>query len=344
MNAKLIKPLTLYSFSHLFVDALCISGVLVLGFVNNLSNETGITLILLYNVLAFASQAIIGFLCDLFRKPKYFAIIGCALSVIAVLFLKVPILAMIIFSLGNGFFHIGGGVTSLYLTPGKAFAPGIFVAPGAIGVFLATYYTQSLLFVYIFTSLTSLSLILIVLLPTMKKHDFIRQKPMITNRFLLIMVSLLMVICIRSLVGGGIFFIWKTSLFSRLLLLSALVFGKAFGGVLGDRFGFKLIGLGGLILSAIFLYVGSNLMIFGLLGVFMFNLTMPITLTSLANIFKTYKGFAFGLTTLSLAVGYLINREFSYLYSKNSLFVLVVIILSAIGLYIGLQKEELHHD
>ena len=40
--------------------------------------------------------------------------------------------------MGNALFHVGGGSISLNLTPKKAFAPGIYVAPGAFGILLGT--------------------------------------------------------------------------------------------------------------------------------------------------------------------------------------------------------------
>jgi hypothetical protein len=38
-------------------------------------------------------------------------------------------------------------------------------------------------------------------------------------------------------------------------------------------------------------------------GIFLFNMTMPITLVVISNTFQGRQGFAFGLTTLALIIG-----------------------------------------
>ena len=60
----------------------------------------------------------------------------------------------------------------------------------------------------------------------------------------------------------------------------------------------------GLLLSIPLLRYGYHPFL-AILGMFCFNLTMPITVTALANMMPKYKGFAFGLTTLCLLAGFL---------------------------------------
>ena len=75
----------------------------------------------------------------------------------------------------------------------------------------------------------------------------------------------------------------------------------------------------------------------GILAVLLFNMTMPITLTSLANIFNNNKGLAFGLLTFALFFG-AVPVLFGYtnvLFNPIGLF--IITILSAIILFIGLR-------
>ena len=46
-------------------------------------------------------------------------------------------------------------------------------------------------------------------------------------------------------------------------------------------------------------------MIFGVMGLFFFNMTMPITLYLAADILERYRGFAFGILTFAIFIGYL---------------------------------------
>ena len=105
----------------------------------------------------------------------------------------------------------------------------------------------------------------------------------------------------------------------------------------GDKFGFIKISVFSLILSAI-LFTGSFYSsICGILAVLLFNMTMPITLTSLANIFNNNKGLAFGLLTFALFSG-VIPVFLGYtevLFNPIGLFTITII--SAIILFIGLK-------
>jgi hypothetical protein len=60
-----------------------------------------------------------------------------------VIYLWLPFAAVIFAGIGNALFYIGGGTISLSLIPRKATAPGIFVAPGALGVLVGTLLGKS---------------------------------------------------------------------------------------------------------------------------------------------------------------------------------------------------------
>lgn len=110
-----------------------------------------------------------------------------------------------------------------------------------------------------------------------------------------------------------------------------------FGGLLGDKFGFINVSVFSLILSAILFTGAFDSSICGILAVLLFNMTMPITLISLANIFNNNKGLAFGLLTFALFLG-AVPIFFGYidiLFNPIGLFAITM--TSAIILFIGLK-------
>jgi FSR family fosmidomycin resistance protein-like MFS transporter len=113
----------------------------------------------------------------------------------------------------------------------------------------------------------------------------------------------LAVVALRSYTGLAIGLPWKSSLPLLGALTAAVVLGKAAGGVLADRYGRARIGVGALAFSAPLLMLAPQLPIAGIVGMFAFNMTMPVTLVAVADVIPDSPGFAFGLASLALAVG-----------------------------------------
>lgn len=348
LHTNVKTGLTLYSIMHLLVDWICIGGVLAL--VGHAQVEEGFLYILLYNVVAFGIQPFIGIVADEKNFGTGVGIMGAILVSVALLFMEVPLLMIITLAIGNGLFHIGGGIYSLYCREGKAAMPGIFVAPGAIGVFLGTVLSPSSTYL---VAVVGLLAMITVILWRINPHRSITYSKALPDKsafglggqgFYLVVFSLFVVIGLRGIIGGGLFLQWNNSLETKTIVLVMIVMGKALGGVLGDRFGLMKVGLGGLILSLPLLSIGSHIAVLSCIGVFAFNLTMPITLTVLANLFRKYKGFAFGLTTLALATGYIIDTIWDVLDVSKTIAVTIGILVSIICLYYGLREERKYRD
>lgn len=88
-----------------------------------------------------------------------------------------------------------------------------------------------------------------------------------------------------------------------LFLTLAIVLGKAGGGILADRFGIRPTIIGSLTACALLFLEANQFAICGLLAVFLFNMTMPITLSLFGMQFPHAKGMAFGALTFALFVG-----------------------------------------
>jgi FSR family fosmidomycin resistance protein-like MFS transporter len=309
LGASVISNLSVYGSAHALVDAACAAAVSSLLQADQLGIRTFFNLVVLYDTAAFALQSPFGMLIDRWRMPKQFAIIGCLLTAASMIFLHMPYLAIGLAGIGNALFHAGGGVVSLNLIPEKAVIPGLFVAPGAIGICLGMLFGKGGHFIT-----WPLALLLLVAggLIALIGHPEIgydtgpglRSGRAVTyDHAALIIILLLLSIAIRSLVGLALDFPWKLDIPLLLLLTLAVFSGKALGGIVGDRFGWLPTVVTGLVLSAPLLAFGAEYPYVAILGIFLFNLTMPVTLAAIANMLPGRAGLAFGLTTLALIIG-----------------------------------------
>lgn len=317
----------------MMVDAVCIGSVT--GMV--LWQSVPLYYVLIYNFLAFAMQPLFGIIADHKSKPVYIAVLGCCLVLLGVI-LDWSLISIVLLGTGNALFHIGGGIFSLNLAPDKSAYPGIFVAPGALGVFAGSILarTQSPII-----GLLSLVLLLCTLILFFMRNSVLQKTTIQEDKFqgfkveFFVMILLLLTISFRSLVGMMFHFEWKSNLYLAFILTLGVVLGKAFGGILADSFGSLKVGVGGLVASSILLTLFSSNWILASVGVFAFNFTMPITLSLLARTMGKYKGFAFGLTTLALFIGYFI---FYMGYQMNNAVILLSILGSALLLTLAVRR------
>src|SRR3989338_8654876 len=134
MNKTQITTLSGYSIIHGIIDMCCAVVVFSTLLYHGYNAEDVFIFVVAYNIIAFGLQSPFGFLLDKYQVPKESAFIGCILVLSSFLLFKIPALVVILSGLGNAFFHVGGGSISLNFNPQKAAAPGIFVAPGALGL------------------------------------------------------------------------------------------------------------------------------------------------------------------------------------------------------------------
>ncbi|MCX7711766.1 MAG: hypothetical protein N2484_18140, partial [Clostridia bacterium] len=91
------------SIAHALVDAAC--AALVVGIAG-----TGTTLVnafsivLLYNLLAFATQPLLGYMTDKLFTPSRVAAVGCLLTAAAIPLDFLPIFAVCVVGVGNALF------------------------------------------------------------------------------------------------------------------------------------------------------------------------------------------------------------------------------------------------
>ena len=309
-----------YALCHFVVDFACVSTMLcavsrVLGESGQGSMEVVALSILLYDIVAFTLQLPIGIALDQLDKNSHAALLSYALVGAGVILSLVPIAllewpAILLLAIGNALFHSAGGLSVLNISQKHAGPSGIFIATGAIGVFLGTQSAQMGRLQIAFSLLVLLflcALITLVVQKVNKKywnvHNVSFDIPRLSFNTLLAIALLSLVVALRSYVGMVMAFPWKSEMLLLVLSILGVFAGKALGGVVADRIGFRTTAIFSLIAAATLFVPSWEMPLMGLLAVFFFNFTMSITLASLANILPNAKGTAFGLASFSLAVG-----------------------------------------
>ena len=295
------KLLALYSAAHFWVDLSCAFLVF-----RTMFHSPDLALcLLLYNFCAFALQMPFGLLADRLDHNGIVAAVGC-LSVALAYFVPGALPAAIIAGIGNALFHLGGGIDTLNVSERKAAWLGIFVSPGAVGLYLGTLWGKSGSISLWPAPAILLLLSIAILFLYRKTFGSFRSgnAPLDTSGNLKLLLPLFLVVVLRSYMGMNQSFAWKSTGSWAIILTLSLALGKTAGGFLMDKTSPRFASSLSLGLAAS-LYLLSALPLPGTLAVFFFNMTMPVTLWAVAKITPGAKGFTFGLLTFGLFLGFL---------------------------------------
>ena len=288
---------------------------------------------LLYNILAFGLQVVIGALADRYPKlRKIIGIEGTDLMLIPLILIwiwqteVVSWVALIMAGLLNACFHVGGGIDVIRNSEGRITPSGIFVSSGALGVVTGTVLGRSGQGALLPILIVVVAIVMLYFTTDNWAKDIVSRtkegksgwtisEPSKTYAHFdmlkgsvapaLAVLFLFLAVFIRSY--GG--FVWPFG-FERtgyliLLVPVASCLGKALGGAFADRFGALETAVVSLMLSAVLFFAGSGHWFIMGISLMFFNMAMPITLTGLACAMPDNPGFAFGLSTLALLLGYL---------------------------------------
>ena len=295
--------LALYSLAHFWVDLSCA----LLAFRSLSASPDFALCLLLYNFCAFALQMPLGLLADRLDRNGAVAAAGCALVALAYA-VPLPLAAAVTAGVGNALFHLGGGIDTLNTGLDRSAALGIFVSPGAVGLFLGTLWGRGDAVSLWAGPVGLLVLAGAILWLCRRTFGSLRSgnAPLdpTPREGWGPLVPLFLVVVLRSYMGANQAFVWKSQGQWALVLTLALALGKAGGGLLSDRLGPRRAA-GWSLGLAVALYLLSGAPLPGLLAVFLFNMTMPMTLWAAAQLLPGAKGFGFGLLTFALFVGYL---------------------------------------
>jgi FSR family fosmidomycin resistance protein-like MFS transporter len=300
-----LSPIGAYCAAHTLVDASCAALVYSAAASGRLPAAYALAAVVAYNLLAFAAQPLLGWFVSDATTARVWARAGALAVVLAFVASQwgpLVWLAVLLAGVGNAVFHLGGGVIALRAQPGRAAIPGLFVAPGAAGLAAGLWMGAHQWLPW----LPALALLLVVPVlggfgPAAARSSAGARNPI--SVLLLAAGILFAVVAARAFIGSAVALPWKVDPALLVALTAAIVAGKAAGGVLADRFGRSRVGVGALVLSAPLLMVAPTSAAAGIAGMFLFNMTMPVTLVALADLMPERPGFAFGVTCLALIGG-----------------------------------------
>lgn len=286
-----------YAMLHFLVDGVCAWAM----FGRFLAGPEGFAGMIVYNFCAFALQLPLGILADRLdggKTPGRFALTGAALTLIGAL------VHPAVLGLGNALFHVGGGIGTIREDWNRGWqgrALGIFVAPGALGLFLGGQLANAggLQPGYLIAA----GALMALFFWPMPHPTQPNPKPVRCSGGLLAILCFLVVV-LRSHVGMAVSFPWKSGFWMGLLAVLGVVLGKMAGGLLAARFGMTRVTAMSLTIAAAG-YLLGDFPVFGLMALFCFNMTMPLTLYALVRRFPAHPGAVFGLLTFGLFLGFL---------------------------------------
>lgn len=293
----------LFTILHLVVDGIC-AGI-IFNYLYTEDYSTCLTVFLIYNFLAFLSQPFVGYLMDIYNRPKLFLLISILFLCLGYFLNFNFISSAICLGIGNSFFHICGGKDVTIHSKNSIISIGVFVSTGAFGLMLGQHYGSDLLIIVFISLLFVCSAFLFLA----KEEEGRETKiPRIQSKlgFLWILI-LILVVGIRSFVGKIVILDFEIAPWMLVLIAAATTLGKMAGGVVAKFIGMRKTILVSMVVSILCLCILNTNPYTLALGIFTFNFSMPITLWYANRLFKGKEGFAFGLLAAALIPGYLLG-------------------------------------
>ena len=146
-----------------------------------------------------------------------------------------------------------------------------------------------------------------------------------------------LVVVLRSYLGMVASFPWKDTVTEGVLVLSAVFGGKLAGGFAADKWGVTRTAMVSLSVAAV-LFLFSGYVWGGLPALFFFNMSMPITLYLAAKTLGGQNGFAFGILTFAIFIGFL--PVYAGIGSCNGPVLSGMTLASLILLYLGIRGSK----
>lgn len=302
---------------HFCVDGLCLCCLYLV--------TTGIQDLLkyfvVYNVLAFLTQPLTGMLADRVKQRHWILLSSIILLILAVIetVCVIPycsaapvflfMLLSVLLGIGNSLFHVWGGKETAVRTGNDIRALGVFVSTGAFGLAVGSVFLSRALMFGLLLGICILALAYLRI-DTAKPIDTtevdieskLYPKPLVW----VVLILIMLIVAGRSFTGESFTKVIDKTPMVVLLIGALTMMGKMAGG--------WLVKWLGMVTSIILLLVGVTICIaakgshigIALVGLFMVNCTMPITLYWANVMLKGREGLAFGLLAASLIPGYLI--------------------------------------
>ena len=317
------RSVLICSVLHLLVDGTCACALYLLA-LNCGANILSVFII--YNVLAFLTQPLTGFMADMIKRQKTVLLSSAILLSTAVvgtaIIAKTGVCSPTLWTLasvatllgiGNSLFHVWGGRLVAIQTKNDIRALGIFVSTGAMGLaigFVAcSWGLLSAMIVAIWVAYTTISPISPIKpinpINPIKPINPINPITPITLFFLLLIIAFVM---FRSYIGDVFTAGIERSNTIVLTIATITMLGKIAGGFISRWIGWVPAAIM-LVLAVIIcsiLKTEGALNAAAIIGIFAINCTMPITLYLANRRLPGREGLAFGLLAAALIPPYLL--------------------------------------
>lgn len=321
-RSYILRAIGICSLLHFLVDALCVCCLYLLAEASSVQSACVVGAFMTYNVLAFLTQPLTGWHVDCARHKHWTLLVSTLLLLMAVLLAlftahlaswrssEVCFFAVAsLLGLGNSLFHVWGGKQTALVTGNDIRALGTFVSTGAFGLAVGIlFHSWPLLFVFLL-AICALALAYVssdrpasgdAVAPSAVRLPF--------SLFLtfLFMGGLVTFVLFRSYLGQS-FSVGSGNGGAIVLLVGAVsMLGKMAGGWMSKWWG--------LVPALVVMLMGTSLCllfrtahpVLPLVGLFMINCTMPVTLYLANEVLRGREGLAFGLLAAALMPGYLL--------------------------------------
>jgi FSR family fosmidomycin resistance protein-like MFS transporter len=334
---------------HLMVDAACVASVLRSCPPGDAMVSSALAFVLGYDLLAFAGQAPCGWLVDRLGVRRGATLAGLALTALALVAgARAGGVTVGLAGLGNALFHVGAGAMVLAGSQGRAAPAGVFVAPGALGLGIGIVLGRRWLTAPLWPLLPVLAVacgvvLLLVRVRASGRISAATVSPDVQGRrriVIVVMALLAFSVAIRALVGT----VGCDDCPRGWLLMAGIpavaFLGKLSGGFLADRFGWIDVSVVALLVSGPLLAFADGDRAVVLLGMLVFQMTMPVTLAAALRALPDWPGLGFGILCVALFGGALP----AYLpggWRPHGVSLLVLVLAAAGALYAALHMLRL---
>ena len=319
------------SAAHLLVDAVCATVIVTSAAAGYYS------VYYIYNTFAFSTQCLAGLLTDRFGHCRILGPVACIWVALCGLLPIQPVLEAVLIGLGNSLFHVAAGSEVLEQSEGKAAPLGLFVAPGALGIFAGKAFPE------LRTVLCCLLILCGLWLFRENSHsgtgaDIQRIKDENSKNHLIPALLLLLAVMTRAIGGAVAGSSGQTALWMSFLVVLCVFAGKSLGGILSDRFGICRLAVISIPLAALLILISDRSFATGAAGQFLLNLSMPVTLFLIYRCLPNAPGFSFGLAASVLWPGTLIE---SYISASGGIKTVLILFCFGVSLFSIIFSERM---
>ncbi|HOP57440.1 MAG TPA: hypothetical protein PLM51_04665 [Bacillota bacterium] len=298
--------------------------------------------VILYDILAFTVQPLLGIMTDFKKVASLFLVSGLLLIAFGSFISFIGIVAQAVFlGFGNALAHVGGFAIAKSASKDDMTSLGLFVAPGALGVGIGTLFPEVSVALAILSAIVALIYALYYFFG--KERIFVPvvslKKPDVFRVDWVLLSVVLIVVLLRGFCGTiatGQYIVSGTS--GQLAIYLAIFLGKAVGGFLADRIGIVRITMVGFFPSLIGLVFFRDVEILYVFSIFLFNFTMPLTLFMAIRALRGFPVFAFGMTAAILFLGTYVGDWLKNVFRAPWYLILALLAISVCGIVYSYQR------